>query len=877
MVQSLDQAPGIATTVDLPRARSSDGGLATQLVAAMVAAWDRGERVTAAEMLDLCPDLDTETVLRLIFEEVHLGREAGMEVPTGEVVRRYPRWADELRDLLACDRLIRPSGAVAVLPQAGEALGPFRLLAELGRGAAGRTFLATDPGLADRPVVVKVTSGDQDEHLALAQLRHTHIVPLFSEHSFPERGLRGLCMPYLGGASLEKVLEGMAAIPLERRSGKLLVELIDRQTPPTPAPPPADGPFRRSLEQAAYAQAIAWIVACLADAVHYAQERGLVHMDIKPSNALITVDCQPMLLDFHLARGPIRPGDLVCDRFGGTPGWMSPEQLRAMEAVAACRPVPVAVDGRTDIYALGLLLRRALADTVAGPDTDPDGCDAGMPAGGLPGVSVGLGDIIRKCLAPDPSDRYEDAAALAEDLRRHVYDLPLRGVGNRSPIERWRKWQRRHPGALAWTIAGLAIAFAAAIALGVSAAVFLQRVDQVRNSLLDGRRYRAGGQYGEAIRALERGREAVRSIPAASGLTRALDHELRLATRGRMAEQLHDLADRIRFRYGIDLPTGDDARTLIKHCRAVWERRGQLIPSDVERGEGGLELERRSKTDLLELAAVWADLRVRLASPPDGDARREALRLLDEADASLGPSLAIDLRRDQLATAPGLGAAAIATTRVPHSAWEHYDLGRHHLRAGKFEAAAAEFRRAVELRPQDFWSNFYQGVCAFRLREFAEAAAAFRTCTALAPRAAICYYNRALALDAQGLLDRAYGDYTRAIELDPTLAAARLNRGILSYSRGRALEAIDDFERALAVPPADRQTLGRLHYSLALAQLSRGDRSSARSNLEAAIRHGCPETRSLRDELRAGRAVRLPSRSRPELIVRPDERWISPL
>ena len=123
-------------------------------------------------------------------------------VDTAEVVGRYPRWGDELRALFDCDRLLRPPARGRRLPEVGEALGPFLLLAELGRGASGRTFLATDPRLADRPVVVKVIPDDQDEHLALARLRHTHIVPLFSEHTFPERGLRGLCMPYLGGASL---------------------------------------------------------------------------------------------------------------------------------------------------------------------------------------------------------------------------------------------------------------------------------------------------------------------------------------------------------------------------------------------------------------------------------------------------------------------------------------------------------------------------------------------------------------------------------------------------------------------------------------------------------------------------------------------------
>ena len=64
----------------------------------------------------------------------------------------------------------------------------------------------------------------------------------------------------------------------------------------------------------------------------YAQERGLVHLDIKPSNALLAMDGVPMLLDFHLARGPLAAG-APASWLGGTPGHMAPEHEKALEAV----------------------------------------------------------------------------------------------------------------------------------------------------------------------------------------------------------------------------------------------------------------------------------------------------------------------------------------------------------------------------------------------------------------------------------------------------------------------------------------------------------------------------------------------------------------
>ncbi len=102
------------------------------------------------------------------------------------------------------------------------------------------------------------------------------------------------------------------------------------------------------------------------------------------------------------------------------------------------------VDYRADLYALGLLLREALG----GPDAAQDAAAGRSWRRRNPAVSVGLADIVQKCLAPRPSDRYRDAAALADDLRRHLANLPLREVPNRSLAERWRKWRRRRPTSL---------------------------------------------------------------------------------------------------------------------------------------------------------------------------------------------------------------------------------------------------------------------------------------------------------------------------------------------------------------------------------------------------------------------------------------------
>ncbi|HKM54455.1 MAG TPA: serine/threonine-protein kinase, partial [Isosphaeraceae bacterium] len=564
-------------------------------VEAMASAWAQGKPISVEELLADHPELNSEDAVRLVYEDVCLRREAGLDVLTDEVVRRFPQWKNELEILLGCDRLLRPLARTAVFPEIGEELGPFRLISELGRGASGKTYLATDPGLAGRLVVLKVSSDDQEEHLSLARLQHTHIVPLYSEHTFPDRALRALCMPYCGGASLARLLEALANTPVHLRTGCHLLDAVDRSQ--HPALPGADeGPYRRYLTQASYVQAVCWIVACLADALHEAHSRGLVHMDVKPSNLLIAGDGLPMLLDFHLAGKPVKPGERPSDRLGGTPGWMAPEQKAALKALSQGQSITQRVDHRADLYSLGLLLCEALA----GPGARARAAEGEPWSRCNPLVSTGLSDIVAKCLASSPHERYHDAASLADDLRRHLNDLPLRGVPNRSFMERWKKWRRRKPVALArgvaWLIS-LAVLGTAAVA---GTAFYRQRLREIETDLEDGQKSRVDHRFTEAARVLSRGLERAMAIPTPDDLKTRLNRELRLARRGQKASELRHLADLARFWYGISPPAGEEARRFVQKVRAVWEGRSHLLNLPGEALDP--EVERGIRTDLLELA-----------------------------------------------------------------------------------------------------------------------------------------------------------------------------------------------------------------------------------------------------------------------------------
>jgi tetratricopeptide (TPR) repeat protein len=646
-------------------------------------------------------------------------------------------------------------------------------------------------------------------------------------------------MPFLGGATLDQVLERLNDQPLAQRSGNQLIEALDQVQARLPIALPSWGPFRQFLARCTYVEAICAIGAGLADGLQYAHDRGLVHMDIKPSNVLLAGDGQPMLLDFHLARGPISPDGPPPTWMGGTPEFMSPEQREALAAVREGRPVRLAVDGRSDIYALGLMLYQALG----GPGLEPDGAALSPLHRCNPRVSLGLSDLIHKCLNHDLRVRYPDAASLANDLRRHLGNLPLRGVPNRSWAERWHKWRRRRPTALSrglilLVVAGSLAASAASVGFG-----YRQRVNNVTAALDQGRAYLESHQPLEAAQVLRQGLALTEHLPGAGSLRRALDKELALALRESKAAELHRLAEFIRFRYGTAAPPAEEAHSLICLGRAIWPARRSLVRPIHGRPE--TESDRTVRTDLLDLAVIWAALRVRSATKSEAaEARKEALRILDEAEALLGPSPALQRDRHAYAKALGLANSSSRPTVQPQSAWERYDLGRSYLRSGKLERAAEQFQLGLDLRPQDFWLNFYQGSCAYRLRRFEEAVNAFRVCIALAPESAECYYNRALAYQALGRLDRSLADYDQALRRNRLLIDAALNRGIIQYRQGRYPEALTDLELARS-NTSSPTVLGVIHYNLALVHLARGDRKSAASNIQSAVTLGTQDAQEL--------------------------------
>ena len=291
-------------------------------------------------------------------------------------------------------------------------IGRYEVVSALGQGAMGAVYKAVDP-LIERDVAIKTISLNLSkaeraefeerfyrEAKSAGRLNHANIVTIYDVGETDD--IAYIAMEYVEGKSLRELLDSGVVLP---------TEMIGR------------------------------IVARIANALHYAHENHVVHRDIKPANIMITSSRDVKIMDFGIAQIPTGSRTQLGTVLG-SPKYMAPEQV-----------VGQPTDGRTDIFALGVVLYEMLTGTTP---FNGDNLSAIMyqvlnaepapPSTVNSRVPPAFDRIIRRALAKRPEDRYQTARAFARDMKNP--ESAAAETAHRSP-ERTRPARVPQAGGLA--------------------------------------------------------------------------------------------------------------------------------------------------------------------------------------------------------------------------------------------------------------------------------------------------------------------------------------------------------------------------------------------------------------------------------------------
>ncbi len=707
-------------------------------------------------------------------------------------------------------------------------IGPYRLIEVIGEGGLGVVWRAEQTEPVQREVAIKLIRPELGyraeaiarfdlERQALARMNHPNIAAMLDAGTLPDE------RPYF-------VMELVRGEPLTtycKRSG------MD---------------VRARLQ----------IFVTICQAVHHAHQKGILHRDLKPSNILVQERDgvpAPKVIDFGIAKALDQTDQVLNPLFfrtqpGGVPcatyQYMSPEQASRGGAD---------IDTRSDIYTLGVILYELLTGKLPLPDelarsnnfdaiaSHVREIDATRPSQRVtetgatsPALRGDLDWIVLRALEKNPERRYQSAAALADDVQRHLTHEPV-AAGPPGALYRCGKWVRRHRAAFA-SIAAIALSLIAGL---VSTLLALARE---RDALA---RESAERSHAEASRALAEKRHAeaesarkdeVAARARAEAARQAAEESRQVAdsARGRAEKLINDMLFGLRDalepvgkvalldqvsqsaeRYFQEVPAGDDNDVQQRNRAAMLQNRGSIL---LAKGDAG-----KARACFDQSMQI---IRARAAEQPANVQRLHDLALAHERTGSAREALGDDEAaaasyQEMLRSLDHLAASAPKDApgrwRLDHAV-AHERLGDLARKHGKAEEAMASYQSGMEILralPKSGDASKRMAVLEGKLgtvdaahaREHFERALVTWTLlsvaspddAALLAMKAVAHGQMAMASSGEDALTHAQAQadaYAHLTTMDPLNVTWRRAHATAWHQLGVALEAAGRLDQALA-------------------------------------------------------------------------------
>jgi serine/threonine protein kinase/Flp pilus assembly protein TadD len=684
---------------------------------------------------------------------------------------------------------------------AGDKLGPYEILAFLGAGGMGEVYRARDTRL-NRDVAIKFSDAQFSERFereakAIAALNHPNICQIY------DIGANYLVMECVDGAPIVASEQPRALSPAEA--------------------------LRLGTQMAA--------------ALEAAHAKGIVHRDLKPANILVTPSGTVKLLDFGLAKleNTSAPGDetktIDVTQAGiilGTPSYMSPEQAEGKPA-----------DARSDIFSFGTVLHEMLA----GRRAFAGGSEAAIigaiiykepePLTAPPAVRA----IVSKCLAKSPTGRFQSAS----DLRRALEGASIGGI----PRNKWRM--------LVATVAALLLLIAF-IAAGIYwKGSRTSAIDSIAVLPLENRSNDPATDYiSDGIT------ESINNSLAQLPNLKVIPHSVALHYKGKQVD-VQKVGDELHVQSvltGSVSPRGDGLTVNvelddIRDGKELWGQQYNRNPGDLLAIQNDIAKEVSQRLGGHASTATQQEMSKGSTGNPEAYQLYLKGKYYTNKLTKDGLAKGIDYFNQAIAIDPNYGLAynGLAYNYINQDGWymrgaeagpkakeaaqkalaiDPKDADAHLALAIEYQwyewnwaAAESEFKRAIELNPNDAEAHGYYSWFLAPMGRGPEALAEAKRSQQIAPLSSLGNFFVASVLVFTRQWDPAIQQLHSDIELEPNFWFDHCFLGRAYEAKGRLPEAIVEFHRALALDKDNTEIWSGLGHAYALS----GNKSEAQKVL----------------------------------------------